>query len=287
MEPVQQQADQIPQPTTREDYEAAIEMAKDRISDEKYALRWLFRAYWAFGGSLVIAPIAFTMGWIFPGVNTILSWVGGTACFVAFCLGIGIAAVFLAEDRTSRRIHEHRKRLRETQRILEKLQRRLASFEEQALRHLTPEQYMHQLPKLISSYRRQADGYRNRFIAMQIVTILLSAAITSLSGGWLDRYIVLPWVIPVMSAIISVLTSFTLFFKFREKGVNLLETANGLDWEHMACTLGIGKYEGLSRADALRLLAKTCEDLRKEQQKRQVQLEQSSHAEQKALQAST
>ena len=53
----------------------------------------------------------------------------------------------------------------------------------------------------------------------------------------------------------------------------------------MACTLGIGMYKGQSKADALVLLAERAELLRKEQQQRQLQLEQSSHAEQKALQS--
>lgn len=50
--------------------------------------------------------------------------------------------------------------------------------------------------------------------------------------------------------------------------------------------LGIGKYAELDKPDALHLLATTSSDLHKEQQKRQLQLEQSSHVEQKALQSS-
>ena len=55
----------------------------------------------------------------------------------------------------------------------------------------------------------------------------------------------------------------------------------------MACTLGIGKYKGMAEAEKLVLLAETAENLRQEQQKRQLQLEQSSHTEQKALQSTS
>ena len=54
--------------------------------------------------------------------------------------------------------------------------------------------------------------------------------------------------------------------------------------EHKACSLAIGVYKGLPKADARILFAERTEALRKEQQQRQQQLEQSSHAEQEALQ---
>ena len=57
-----------------------------------------------------------------------------------------------------------------------------------------------------------------------------------------------------------------------------------MDLEYRACNLGIEAYEGMAKAKALVLLAKRTEALRKEQQQRQQQLEQSSQAEQKALQ---
>jgi hypothetical protein len=115
---------------------------------------------------------------------------------------------------------------------------------------------------------------------------LLSASVTSLSGGWLDKYkISIPWIIPIFSVAISIITSFTLFFKPREKGANLQQTADAMDLEYTACNLGIGDYEAEEdEDDALMLLAKRTEALRKDQQQRQQQLEQSSQAEQKALQ---
>src|SRR5260370_883137 len=117
--------------------------------------------------------------------------------------------------------------------------------------------------ELITSYRKQADSYRRWFIVTQIIVILLSTTVTSLSGGWIDKYISIPWTIPVFSALISILTSFTLFFKLREKGTNLQQTADAMDLEHKACNLSIGPYKGLSRDEALILLAERTETLRK------------------------
>jgi magnesium-transporting ATPase (P-type) len=218
-----------------------------------------------------------------PFLQSLLWPVGGLAGAVSAIIGFVLIGYYSDE----RSIRNHLKDLREAKHILAKLLRHLEYYDEQALRHLSPEQYMHQLPLLIASYRKRADRYRQWFVVLQIITIFLSAGITSLSGGWLDKYVSIPWIIPVLGALISILTSLTLFFKFREKGTNLQQTSDALDWEHMACTLGIGIYKGLGKADALVLLAERAEALRKEQQQRQLQLEQSSHAEQKALQSNT
>lgn len=213
--------------------------------------------------------------------------IGGVAAAIALVAWIGGGVILAADYETYEKpISTNRNNRRVAKKELAKLYRKLAYYDEQAVKHLTAEQYMHQLPGLIASYRKRADRYRNWFVTTQLITIFLSAAITSLSGGWLDRYFQIPWIIPVIGAAISILTSITLFFKFREKGTNLQQTADAMDWEHMACTLGIGRYKTMTREAALVELAEQAENLRKEQQKKQLQLEQSSHAEQKALQSS-
>src|SRR6266699_3903095 len=272
---------QTNQAQTRDEIEDEIERCKETIAEHVYALRWFTRGYRTFWAATVTTAICIGLlsSFNIPILQPLLVTVGVVAGIIALVVGI-----ITASASEGRSIRDPRKELREAKRTLEKLLRRLAVFDERAIRDLTPEQYKHQLPVLIAAYRRQADRYRRQFVVTQIITILLSAAITSLSGGWLDKYISLPWVIPVFSALISILTSFTLFFKFREKGTNLQQTADAMDWEHMTCTLGIGRYAGMAKADRLPLLADRAEALRKEQQQRQLQLEQSSHAEQKALQ---
>jgi|SRR6266487_3764623 len=273
------------QTQTREDIELAVENCKETIYEHQHALRWftLFsRIFWL---AVAISFIVFVGVFPFniPVLQSILAPVSTVAIIVSVLVGIGLGVVYVE----AANIRGHHEDLREAKRTLAKLLRQLAYYDEQALRHLSPEQYMHQLPILIASYRKRADRYRQWFVVLQIITIFLSAGITSLSGGWLDKYVSIPWIIPVLGALISILTSLTLFFKFREKGTNLQQTSDALDWEHMACTLSIGIYKGLGKADALVLLAERAEALRKEQQQRQLQLEQSSHAEQKALQSNT
>jgi len=279
-------SDKQDEPPTREGLEFAIEDIKEMMYEHRYALRWFTRGMSIFWLGVITAFIAFVV--VIPlniqVLQSLFETIGFVAAFVTLFAGIVLFAFYM----TLEPIRYHQKHLRENKRLLEKLLRRLAYVDEQALRHLTPEQYMHQIPGLIASYRKQADQYRWRFTVIQIIVILLSAMITSLSGGWLDKYLVVPWIIPVFSALISIFTSLTLFFKWREKGTNLQQTADSMDWELMACTLGVGVYEGVtSKEDRLTLFAKRTEALRKEQQQRQLQLEQSSHAEQKALQSNT
>lgn len=279
---------QTNQNQSREDVEEAIVLCKENITELRHNLRWFNRFVYVFWSGVFVAPICFISvnaitPYKVPVLNYILQPVGVIAVVIAILATICICVAFFHDGSD---VDDLLTKLGEEKQVLKKLVHRLEYIDDQALRHITPEQYIHRLPTLIQSYRKQADSYRNRFITIQIITIFLSATITSLSGGWLDKYILLPWIIPVLGFLISVLTSFTLFFKLREKGTNLQQTADAMDWEHMACTLGIGKYTGLDRIEALRLLATTSEDLRKEQQKRQLQLEQSSHVGQKALQES-
>ncbi|HEX2909222.1 MAG TPA: DUF4231 domain-containing protein [Chloroflexia bacterium] len=142
------------------------------------------------------------------------------------------------------------------------------------------QQYVQRIPELITTYRRKADGYRRWYTSTQLLTIFLSALITSISGGWLDPYIRLPWLTPVLGLLVSILTGITLHFRFREKGFNLQQTADSIDLEYNAHRLGIHDYSKFDERQSLTLLAERIESLRDEQQKRQQQLEQSSQGDQ-------
>ena len=255
---------------TREDIEAEIEACKETIHDIEHELRWLIRSTRVTWITSIIAIVIFAIlsPLNIPRVQPILEVIGTVAAAITLIAWIGIAVTLASDYETHRKpINSNRNNRRIAKRQLAKLHRKLAYYDEQAVKHLTTEQYINQLPRLIASYRKRADRYRNWFVTTQLITIFLSAAITSLSGGWLDRYFQIPWVIPVISTAISILTSITLFFKFREKGTNLQQTADAMDWEHMACTLGIGRYKNMTREAALVELAEQAENLRKEQQK--------------------
>jgi hypothetical protein len=64
------------------------------------------------------------------------------------------------------------------------------------------------------------------------------------------------------------------FLKFRERAMNQRQTADAIEHEYNAADLGIKKYKGMDRDQAMAELAETVELLREEQRKREQQLEQ-------------
>jgi hypothetical protein len=214
---------------------------------------------------------------------SLLATIGGVSIAVALIGGIIMTAAYAGSYQYRDEVKIHQEQLRKERQYLTKLRRQLKQYDEYIANQLpTPVQHAERLPLLIATYRTQANRYRQQFVIVQVIVIILSVAVTSLSGGWLDRYISLPWTIPVGSGLISLFSTFLLFFKPREKGTNLQETADAMDLEFKACGLGIEPYAGLDEEKALLLLAKRTEDLRKDQLQRQQQLEQSTQNEQKA-----
>ena len=188
---------------TREDIENDIESCKELIYEHQHALRWYKLGVCIFCLGVAISFISFAIVSPFniPFLEPLVETIGVVAAVISIIVVLAIVTPYFD---SYRRVNNHLKVLREAKRTLAKLLRQLAYYDEQALRHLTPEQYMHQLPVLIASYRQRADRYRHWFVVLQLITIFLSAGITSLSGGWLDRHVSIPWIIPVLGALISI-----------------------------------------------------------------------------------
>jgi hypothetical protein len=64
------------------------------------------------------------------------------------------------------------------------------------------------------------------------------------------------------------------YFKFRERSFYLQQTADAIEAEDNAMTLGIGEYQKLAWPEALAKLVDRIEYLRNEQRRRQQQLDQ-------------
>ena len=80
---------------------------------------------------------------------------------------------------------------------------------------------------------------------------------------------------------VSFCTAIISFFKFRQRSFDLQQTADSIEQEKTAVTLAISAYENKPPQEALAIFAKRVQDIQKQQQKRQQQLEQSSdHKEQ-------
>jgi hypothetical protein len=82
------------------------------------------------------------------------------------------------------------------------------------------------------------------------------------------------------SILLSCLTALVTLFKPREKGYNLQQTADAIEFEIACANRRIFNYKGLSDREAFTRLAQEGERLRNEQRKRQQQLEQAAEIKQ-------
>ena len=85
-----------------------------------------------------------------------------------------------------------------------------------------------------------------------------------------------PWIVPAFSFTVSFLTAMVTLFRPREKGYNLQQTADAIEYEISCANKRIYGYEGLDDRQVYSKLAREVEKMRNEQKKRQQQLEQSS-----------
>ena len=163
---------------------------------------------------------------------------------------------------------------------IETLQMKLRILEEQQ-RYQKPslETYRSQLGGVIYQYQREANRYRRFHYTIQIMIILFSLLVTGLTSGLtglLGGAIGKPWIAPILSLTVSFLTAMTALFRFRDRGFNLQQTADAIQYEINAADLGIFDYRGKSDKESLVELAERAERLKDEQRKRQQQLEQAS-----------
>ncbi len=141
-------------------------------------------------------------------------------------------------------------------------------------------QYKNQLPHLITGYQRESNRYRRIHYTTQIMIILASLLVSGLTSG-LTGLIGIggnAWIAPTLSLLVSFMTALTALFRFRDRGFNLQQTADSIEFEMSASELRIFDYKGLTDEQALCELAERTERLKNEQRKRQQQLEQASES---------
>lgn len=144
--------------------------------------------------------------------------------------------------------------------------------------------YKDELLQATQKYQRQAKHNRNMYFAMQMIIIACSLFVGSLTSGLTGLISILNnhWIAPALSFIVSFLTAMVTLFKPREKGYNLQQTADAVEYEISCSGRRIFGYEGLNDRQTYTKLAQEVEKLRNEQRKRQQQLEQSSEMKQTA-----
>jgi hypothetical protein len=131
----------------------------------------------------------------------------------------------------------------------------------------------------LEEYRRSARQSRRAANLLQWTIIVGSVTATSLTsadtgnGSDLQSF---RWIAAGVSAIVSVAAGVSGFFKYRERSFNQQQTADAIDKNYKAVELGIGEYNDLDETGRLSRFAQQIEELKDEQRKRELQLEQST-----------
>ncbi|MEQ4305028.1 DUF4231 domain-containing protein [Plantactinospora sp. B6F1] len=128
----------------------------------------------------------------------------------------------------------------------------------------------------IEESRRSAASNRRIHNTFQAAIILGSIVVTSLTSAMASSS-PLNWITVVVSVLVSASAGLSSYFKFRERGFNLQQTANAVEKEYNSVELRIHDYGQYADDDeaAMRLFAERVEALKEEQRNRELQLEQS------------
>ncbi|MEU3114529.1 DUF4231 domain-containing protein [Micromonospora chalcea] len=127
----------------------------------------------------------------------------------------------------------------------------------------------------VEEARKGAAKNRRIHNLFQAVIILGSILVTSLTSVMASAN-PLEWITIVLSIMVTASAGFSSYFKFRERGFNLQQTANAIEKESNSFELRIRDYaENVDDDAAMRTYAERVEDLKEEQRNRELQLEQS------------
>ncbi|MGH1551760.1 DUF4231 domain-containing protein [Streptomyces sp. L7] len=135
--------------------------------------------------------------------------------------------------------------------------------------------YLDSIPSLRDDYRRGADRYRSRHNWFQI-TVIVGSILTSVSTTAATQDGLWRWTAVGLSAVVSISAGIISYFKFRERSMNLQQTADSIDRELQAFILGIRRYK-IRPSDpdkASTEFAEEIERIKEEQRARELQLEQ-------------
>ncbi|MFH8561140.1 DUF4231 domain-containing protein [Streptomyces sp. NPDC017988] len=140
--------------------------------------------------------------------------------------------------------------------------------------HVSQSLYKADVAAHISQYQEESEKYRkthNRLQSVIIVGSLCTTTVAALQAGSMtfDR-----WLTVGFSLAVGLAAGFMGYFKFRERSFYLQQTADLIEQEVNAMTLGIADYAGLSRQESLARLVERVEVFRNEQRRRQQQLDQ-------------
>jgi Protein of unknown function (DUF4231) len=133
--------------------------------------------------------------------------------------------------------------------------------------------YKSDIPSFIKQFKLDGDKYRKRHNRLQSIVIIGSLSTTTIAslGSAVPAG---RWLTVGFSFSVGLAAGFMGYFKFRERSFYLQQTADAIEAEDNAMTLGIGDYLRLAQSEALAKLVDRIEYLRNEQRRRQQQLDQ-------------
>lgn len=132
--------------------------------------------------------------------------------------------------------------------------------------------YVDSIPRELDSLRKEATHYRRIHNFFQSVIIVGSLATTT-AASMTDAPSPYKEITIGLSFIVGMSAGFTGYFKYKERGFYLQQTADAIEQHATAFELGLPPYVGQD-AENLASLTREVENLRVEQRKRQQQLDQ-------------
>lgn len=268
----------------------AIEDQKNQYKQERRPLIWYACAA---GIVLLIFLLALTAAGLLGGNPFFNGYANGITVVVGLtfaCLFIGFISFEFIDGPKFFGGPQRIKRLISLRRTLDGLQTQLRIREEEQAQQRTPqERYKTQVPQVITQYQQQAKRYRNYHIRFQLLIIILSVLVTAFTSSTafsssLETVVAVRWIAPVLSIFVSILAGITAFFKFHDRYYNLQQTADAIEQENTALNLAIRRYKNKPHDQALVEFAEQVEQIKEEQRKRQLQLEQPSETKQRSSQ---
>lgn len=133
--------------------------------------------------------------------------------------------------------------------------------------------YRDAIPREIDRLRGESASYRRWHNWLQWTLILCSAAVTGVTALY-DTPQPGKGILIGLGGTVTVITSVMGYFKFKERGFNLQQTADSIEQEVTALDLAIPPYNLPDEKENLELFAERVEALRIEQRKREQQLDQ-------------
>lgn len=133
--------------------------------------------------------------------------------------------------------------------------------------------YKEDIPRELDQLRKESGYYRRIHNGFQAVIIIGSLGTTT-AASLAETPSTLKWVTVGLSFTVGLSAGFTGYFKYKERGFYLQQTADSIEQNMTAFELGASPYDDVDENRNLSKLTREVETLRVEQRKRQQQLDQ-------------